>query len=236
MIFLFAAAPGAAAVWLSFRLKDVYKASKKEAGYSNRLAFSNALRGLPSSYWRSLIVLSIFAFANSTDALLLLRAKNLGFSDSQVLCAYMLFNLVYAVSAYPAGILSDRFGRWRIIFGGWFLYALIYLGFATASSIWLWGLFPVYGLFMGMTEGVGKAVIASGLPEDRRGTAMGFFFMVSGFMTLGGSLAAGIVWDQLGPQAPFYLGAGAAAVACASGIVIIGIPIINQKVINSTPR
>ena len=219
-IFLLTALPGAGAIFLSFRLRDVARTDDTPQ-CRQRIRFSESLRGLPKHYWRSLVILGIFAFANSTDALLLLRAKGLGFSDVQVMAAYILFNLVYAASAYPAGVLSDRFGRWRMILGGWVLYALIYYGFAAAPSGWLWGLFPLYGLFMGMTEGVGKALVSSGLPAHQRGSALGFFFMVSGLMTLAGSLVAGIAWDLLGPQAPFYLGSAAAALAVVAGTAVM---------------
>lgn len=108
-----------------------------------------------------------------------------------------------------------------MMLGGWTLYGLVYSGFALAGPGGLWLLFPVYGLYMGLTEGVGKAIVASGLPPERRGTAMGFFLMVTGFMTLAGSLAAGLAWDLIGPAAPFWLGAGAALLAVVVGLVLL---------------
>jgi len=219
LIFLLAALPGAVAVRLAFRLRD-QDGIRAACAEGPRLPLRRSLRGLPAAYWRSLALLGLFAFANSTDALLLLRAKNLGLGDVQVVAAYVLFNLTYAASAYPAGALSDRFGRWRMMFGGWTLYGLVYFGFALSGPQGLWLLFPVYGLYMGLTEGVGKAIVAVGLPPERRGTAMGFFLMVTGFATLAGSLAAGLAWDLIGPAAPFWLGGSAALLAVGAGLVL----------------
>ena len=217
-IFLLATLPGVVAVWLTFRLKDTAFAPAKPA---QRRPLRESLKGLPWGYWRALALLSLFALANSTDALLLLRAKNLGFSDLHVIGAYVLFNLAYAVTAYPAGIVSDRFGRWRVLLAGWTLYALTYFGFALSGPGWVWGLFPVYGLYMGLTEGVGKALVASGIPMERRGTAMGFFFMLTGLLSLLGNLAAGLAWDLIGPGAPFLLGG---TVALLAVVPALGLP------------
>ncbi|MDD3311436.1 MFS transporter [Pseudodesulfovibrio sp.] len=222
-IFLLSALPGVAAVWLTFRLREPgdrpADADKASAPAAPKLPLRESLRGLPGEYWRSLALLSLFAFANSTDALLLLRAKDLGLGDLQVIAAYVLFNLTYAATAYPAGLLSDRVGRWRLMLGGWTLYALVYFGFALTGPAGLWALFPVYGLYMGLTEGVGKAIIASGIPRERKGTAMGFFLMVTGLTTLAGSLAAGLAWDHIGPRAPFIMGGAAALLAVAAGLI-----------------
>ncbi|EGB15605.1 major facilitator superfamily MFS_1 [Pseudodesulfovibrio mercurii] len=218
-IFLLAALPGIVAVWLTFRLKEPDAAPAATA--APRLPLREALRGLPPAYWRALLLLSLFSLANSTDALLLLRTRDLGFSDTHVIGAYVLFNLVYAASAYPAGILSDRIGRWRLMLGGWTLYALTYFGFALSGPAGIWALFPIYGLYMGLTEGVGKAIIASGLPADRRGTAMGFFLMLTGLLSLAGNLAAGLAWDLIGPRAPFILGG---ALALLAVIVALALP------------
>ncbi|WP_338669063.1 MFS transporter [Pseudodesulfovibrio methanolicus] len=216
-IFLLAALPSLVAVWFTFRLKD--KEWEKEAA-SPRRPLRESLRGLPRSYWRALALLSLFALANSTDALLLLRTRDLGFSDIQVIGAYVLFNMVYAATAYPAGIVSDRVGRWRIMLGGWTVYALTYFGFALSGPGWIWVLFPVYGLYMGLTEGVGKAIIASGLPTERRGTAMGFFLMLTGLLSLLGNLAAGLAWDLIGPRAPFLMGGALALLAVVAALVL----------------
>ncbi|MEF2232225.1 MAG: MFS transporter [Pseudodesulfovibrio sp.] len=220
-IFLLAALPSVAAVWLTFRLRDSVPAKAKGTARTPVVA---SLRALPGGYWRTLALLCLFAFANSSDALLLLRTKDLGFGDVEVIAAYVLFNVVYAATAYPAGVLADRFGRWRMLLCGWTLYGLVYFGFALSGPGWIWALFPIYGLYMGLTEGVGKAVVASEIPEDLRGTAMGFFLMLTGLFTLAGNLAAGLAWDLIGPRVPFLMGGAAALAAVAAALLLLGRP------------
>jgi MFS family permease len=213
-IFLIATLPGIAAVWLTFGLKEEKNPNRQDVAAATCVpGQKNALPHLSKGYWITLGLLGIFAFANSSDTFLILRAKNLGLSDLQTIFAYTLFNAVYAVSAYPLGLLSDRVGRWRLVLSGWLLYAVVYFGFAFATMSAVWWLFPLYGLFMGLTEGVGKALIRDKIDEAHRGTAMGIFHMSLGFSSLAGSVVAGLLWDGISPKAPFVLGGSIALVA-----------------------
>ncbi|MEQ1501582.1 MAG: MFS transporter [Myxococcota bacterium] len=171
------------------------------------------LGGLPRSYWAVLGMLLVFSLANSSDMFLLLRAEDLGISAWAVVLTYAVYNVIYAVSSYPAGWLSDRFGRWGIIALGWALYAFVYAGFAITPAAGVWPLMAVYGLYMALTDGVGKALLADQVPAGHRGSAMGLFSAANGVTTLVASLVAGIVWDRSGPEAVFALGAGFAALA-----------------------
>lgn len=233
LIFLLAALPGAAAVLLTFRLREVARQpapggrpdacpdASPDVAATQPVAPGRPWSGLSGAYWKTLGLLMVFAFANSSDTLLLLRAKDLGLSDVQSILGYTLFNVVYAVSAYPLGVLSDRFGRWRMVISGWTLYALVYFGFAMADAGAVWWLFPVYGLFMGLTEGVGRALIRDKIPEEKKGTAMGIFHMSIGFTMLAGSVTAGYLWDAIGPKAPFVLGGSAALAAAALALFLL---------------
>lgn len=176
---------------------------------------AGALPRLPASYWKTLALLLIFALANSSDTFLLLRAADTGLSPWAVVLAYALLNLTYTLAAYPAGLLSDRVGRWRLIGAGWAIYAVVYVGFAFTGSAGVWPLMALYGLYMALTDGVGKALIADHAPKERRGTAMGIYYMASGLVTLVASVAAGVLWDLVGPSATFLFGAGTAVVALA---------------------
>lgn len=219
-IFLIATLPGLAAVWLTFGLKEAPCLQRQpEATEAGLPRPKSARPQLSTGYWITLGLLGLFAFANSSDTFLILRAKNLGLSDLQTIFAYTLFNAVYAASAYPLGLLSDRFGRWRMIASGWLLYAVVYFGFAFAGMTAIWFLFPLYGLFMGLTEGVGKALIRDNIDETHKATAMGIFHMSLGFSSLAGSILAGLLWDRIGPEAPFLLGGSVAllAVCCLLG-------------------
>lgn len=171
---------------------------------------------LPRSYWSVLAVLTLFSLANSSDTFILLRASELGYSPWAVVLVYALFNITYAGLSYPAGLLSDKLDRWRIIGAGWVIYAFAYAGFALLPNTHAWGMWPlmaVYGIYMALTDGVGKALIADHAPRQVRGAAMGLFYALTGVTTLGASLLAGFVWDRSGPPAAFLIGCGFAILA-----------------------
>ena len=158
---------------------------------------------LPRSYWTVLGVLVLFSLANSSDTFILLRASDLGYSPWAVVMVYALFNVTYAALSYPAGVLSDRLGRWRIIAVGWVIYAVVYAGFALLPATHAWGMWPLmalYGIYMALTDGVGKALIADHAPKHAAGAAMGIFYALTGLTTLVASLIAGLVWDRSGPH------------------------------------
>lgn len=159
---------------------------------------------------------AIFAVGNSSDAFLILRARDLGLSAFAAVFAYVVFNIVYGAFSMPAGSLSDRVGRRRVIAAGFVVFTLVYLGFAMASGPYaVWPLFAVYGLYMAMTEGVGKAFAADMAPRQAMGTALGTYHTITGMLTFFASLIAGLLWDAAGPRAPFLFGAGSALVATA---------------------
>ncbi len=163
-----------------------------------------------------LLASAVFALGNSSDAFLILRAKNLGLSAFAAVFAYVIYNLVYSFFSMPAGSLSDRIGRRRLIGAGFVIFALVYLGFALASSTaMVWPLFAVYGLYMALTEGVGKAFAADMAPAHARGTGLGTYQTATGLLTFFSSLIAGLLWDAVGPFAPFLFGAAAALAAAA---------------------
>jgi MFS family permease len=175
---------------------------------------------LPATFKRYLVVVLIFTLGNSADAFLLLRAQERGMSILGLLALLVVMNTVYTVVSGPAGALSDRFGRKRLLAGGWALYALVYLGFAAAGATWqLPLLFALYGLYYGLTEGVAKAAVADLVPQAARGTAYGWFNGAIGVAALPASLFAGLLWQGagawpgLGPAAPFLAGALLAGLA-----------------------
>jgi MFS family permease len=171
---------------------------------------------LPRSYWSVLALLVLFSLANSSDAFLLLRVRDLGWSPWAVVLAYALFNVTYAALSYPAGVLSDRLGRWGVIGTGWAIYAAVYAGFAFLPASLAWGAWPLmaaYGVYMALTDGVGKALLADHAPRERRGAAMGLFHAATGVTTLGASLLAGELWDHVGATAALGVGAAFAVLA-----------------------
>ena len=206
--------PAALAVLLlvaGIQEKRAQPAAAREAGVSVKL---------PGSFKRYLIVIVVFTLGNSADAFLILRAQERGMNILGVLGLLVLLNLVYTVVSGPAGSLSDRIGRKRLLAAGWFLYALVYLGFALMGAAWqLFVLFALYGLYYGLTEGVAKAYVADLAAQDVRGTAYGWFNAAVGLAALPASLLAGLLWQGagdwsgFGAAAPFYFGALLAAAA-----------------------
>ncbi len=179
---------------------------------------------LPGSYWAVLGVLILFSLANSSDTFLLLRARDLGYSSWSIVLVYALFNVTYSALSYPLGVLSDRIGRWRIIATGWSIYAASYVGFALLPNSYAWGMWPLmafYGVYMALTDGINKALIADHAPKEHRGAAMGLFYALTGATTLIASLLTGVVWDLIGPAPALLLGAGFAMLALLA-LAILG--------------
>jgi len=179
-----------------------------------------SLKSMGKPFFIFLVIVSIFTLGNSSDAFLVLRAQNLGISVIGILIMLAVFNLIYALVSTPAGSLSDRVGRRRLIVGGWLVYAAIYLGFALAQQAWqVWVLYVVYGFYYGMAYGTANAMVADLVPEELRGTAYGTYNAVIGLLAFPSSLIAGLLWQGagswtgFGPSAPFFFGGSLALVA-----------------------
>ena len=173
-----------------------------------------------------MLIVGLFDLGNSSDAFLVLRAQERGMSVTGILGMLVVFNLVYTLISTPAGSLSDRIGREKLIIGGWIVYALVYLGFGLANTIWhVWVLYILYGLYYGLAYGTSKAMVADLVPEELRGTAYGTYNAVLGMIDLPASLIAGFLWQGagswqgFGPSAPFLFGAGAALLA--AGLMMV---------------
>ena len=177
-------------------------------------------KGLGKPFLIFLLIVGLFDLGNSSDAFLVLRAQERGMSVLSILLMLASFNLVYALVSTPAGSLSDRVGRRKVIIGGWLVYGAIYLGFALAQQPWhMWALFILYGVYYGLAYGTAKAMVADLVSPDLRGTAYGTYNAVLGILDFPASLIAGILWSGLGrwaglgPSAPFYFGAAMALLA-----------------------
>jgi MFS family permease len=187
---------------------------------------SFSLRAVNPRFRSFLLILVLFTLGNSSDAFLILRAQERGLSVAGVLAMLITFNAVYALVAGPAGALSDRVGRHRLIVAGWLVYALLYLGFALAATGWqVWLLYALYGLYYGTVEGAAKALVADLVPPEQRGTAYGLYNTAIGLAALPASLLAGVLWQGVGgwggfgPAAPFL--AGALLSLLAAGLLLV---------------
>lgn len=214
MIVLISLVPAVLAVFtLAFGTKDVDVAGQREAP-----KFSLKKMGKPFNIF--LVIVSIFTLGNSSDSFLVLRSQNLGVSVIGIMVMLAVYNLIISLIATPAGSLSDRIGRRKLIIGGWLLYAAVYLGFALANNAWqVWLLYIVYGLYFGMAFGTANAMVADLVPENLRGTAYGTYHAVIGLLAFPSSLIAGILWQGVGnwggfgPSAPFFFGGALALLA-----------------------
>jgi len=167
-------------------------------------------------------IAGLFALGNSSDVFLILRAQQIGISTIMIPVVYLLFNLVYSLSSIPAGMAADRFGKKRVILLGFMLFAILYYGFAVASTTRaIWILFGFYGLFMGLTEGIQKAFLSTIIPQDFKATAFGVYNTVIGVAMFPASLIGGWLWDNLGASATFYFGAITAAISAILFIAFI---------------
>lgn len=187
------------------------------------------LRGLERRFQGFLLIVVLFTLGNSSDAFLILRGQERGLNVVAVLGMVLSFNLVYSLVSGPAGALSDRIGRRRVIVGGWLVYGLIYLGFALARAGWqVWVLFAAYGVYYGLAEGTAKALVADLVTPEQRGTAYGAYNAAVGVAAFPASLIAGLLWQGFGPwpgfgpAAPFLFGAVLALLA--TGLLVWWLP------------
>jgi len=178
---------------------------------------------LPGSLWTYLVVSGVFALANSSDAFLLLRASELGVAAAAIPLIWIVLHIAKMLSSYPLGILSDRMGRLPSLLVGFVWYAASYLGFAVISGpIWPWVLFALYGIFYGLTEGVGKAFVADLVPKTRRGSGFGLYNGVVGLAALPSGVLTGFVWRRYGGT-PALLLCAALSLLSAAGLLGLGV-------------
>ncbi len=209
------------------------KKTEKKEGQSFKLSDFNR------EFKLFLAISIIFAIGNSSNAFLILRARNIFESFggipsivasvfgsmavlAVVILSYVVYNITYSLASMPAGILSDRFGRRNLIVGGFLIFAMVYLGFALANQGYLiWLLFAVYGFYIAMTDGVGTAFVVDMVPFEKRGTAIGIYYTATGLMALASSIIAGLLWDIIGAYAPFLLGSVMAFAAAVLLVVLL---------------
>jgi MFS family permease len=177
----------------------------------------------PRAYWNYLLVTALFGLGNSSNAFLILRTQEVGASLQHTILIYAAFNLMAALISYPAGSLSDQWGRRNVLLAAFIIFFVGYLGLAVTHNILLNAtMFVFYGLFQGIFRAVGKAFAADFVPEHLRASAVGWYSTTVGLLQLVASLIAGMLWDRVSHEAVFYYGA-ACALAGALGL-LMGIP------------
>jgi len=207
---------------LFFFVREVGRKPSLSGGSHHGFTWNWLRAGFDTRFKFFLVIMAVFTLGNSSDFFVILRAQNLGSSVIHVALMLVLFNATYAAISLPAGMLSDKLGRRRVITLGWFIYALVYLGFALVSSLWqVWLLFACYGIYYGVVEGVARAFVADLVVEEKRGTAYGLYHGVVGLTLLPASLIAGWMWDAINPSAPFFFGAALAFLAMLGIMALI---------------
>jgi MFS family permease len=223
-LFALTLVPGAIAVWLLFKVPE--KVEPAEAGRPARTAGSPD--GLPGRFYSYLAVLLLFTLGNSSDAFLLLRFSDLGFAATSIPLLWAALHVVKAVSSAWGGTVSDRLGRRGVIASGWVIYAVVYAGFSEVrSGAGLVGLFMVYGVYYGLSEGTEKALVADLAPPSLRGTAFGYYNAVLGIGSLVASVVFGAIWKWIGARAAF--GTGAALALAAALLLFLVVPAAPRK-------
>ena len=216
IVFLIAAAIGIMApVVLFFRLREQPAEVADRSGPIDAPERGSLRRGY-SSY---LVVCVIFALGNSSDAFILIRAHEVGWSNSQLPLLWAFHHLVKSMAAVPGGTLSDRHSRGMVVSFGWAAYALTYIGFAFASSQWqIVALLLVYALYHGLAEGAERAIVADLSDRGARGRAYGLYHGLIGVAALPAGIGTGLLWDRFGPA--WALGVNAAFAAVASAFLM----------------
>ena len=187
----------------------------------DKQSFLSGIKSIDSKLKFFIIVSSIFAFANFNISFFILKAKDSGIADTNVILLYVLYNILYTLVSYPFGIVADRIGRDKVIMIGFGVFIVTTLGFAYAASsfINIIILFALLGIYIGIFDGSQKAYISQITAPSLKATALGTVGTLTGLITLPSSLVAGILWDAFGSIATFEFGSIVAIIALASFII-----------------
>ncbi|HOW10469.1 MAG TPA: MFS transporter [Bacteroidales bacterium] len=208
LIFLLAGIPAILAIFvLVFGIKE---ARKKKEELFTKFQF----REFPSKYYFFLTIIFVFTLGNSTDALLMVKANDVGVKVALIPLVYLVTSLVAVAVSIPVGAFADRIGKEKILIAGFTIYAVVYFGFGiTTSTGAIVGLFALYGLYSAATDSIQKAYISDMIDENKKGTGLGIYNGLLGITLLPASLIAGTLYDKVNSSVPFYFGAATAALS-----------------------
>lgn len=224
-LFLLAVVPGLLAIFASLLLRDKNPAPTSVKVSIPFFSFLHYWKAGPSAYRRLVGGLLLFTLFNSSDVFLLLQIKQAGATDTQVIGIYIFYNLVYALTSFPMGILADKVGLKTIFIVGIILFAAVYFGMALNTNVYMFlGLFFLYGLYAAATEGIAKAWISNITDRKDTATAIGTFSGLQSLCTLLASSLTGLVWSQFGAAAAFSA-TGVVAVLVAVYFLFIPKPV-----------
>lgn len=228
-LFYLAFIPGVIAILTSAIVKEKNKQAAvfKKQALANIFSFMYYWKQSSPAYKKLVTGLLLFALFNSSDVFLLLKMKENGMSDTAIIGVYIFYNLVYALAAYPAGILADRIGLKKIFISGIILFMMVYAGFAVNKNLYIFiALITLYGLYAAATEGIAKAWISNIADSKEVATAIGTYSGFQSIAALAASSLAGFVWFSIGSAAVFSISAVA---ALAVVVYLAGIPYAADK-------
>lgn len=215
-LFFLAFIPGVFAVLITFLLKDKPSVHKVAAPRRSFFSFLGYWKQSPAAFRKVTIGLLIFALFNSSDVFLLLKLRESGMNDTWVIGVYIFYNLIYALSSFPLGILADKVGLRKMFIAGLIMFALVYLGMAIGSGWYVYLiLFSVYGIYAAATEGIAKAWISNIADKKDTATAIGFYSGFQSICTLLASSLTGMIWYSFGSAVAFVITA-----AVTIGVVV----------------
>lgn len=203
LVYFVALIPSSIAVLFALIIKDKERVNPD---IKNRIGIKIFWKETSIEYKWLLIILTAFAFVNSSDVFLILKTQNVSGSDTTALLGYIFYNIIYAASSYPIGIISDKFGKPEVFISGLVIFSLVYLGFGISTNYFVnIILFGIYGIYAASTEGISKAWISDIIPSHFRGTAIGLVTTLGSIGIMLGSVFAGFLWDNFGSSVPFIL-------------------------------
>lgn len=215
VLFYVAAIPGLLSVCM------IALVTERRIAVAAKSTLDVSLRKFPSRYWKYLLATALFGIGNSSNSFLILQTRDVGISLAGTIVIYAAFNLVAALVSYPAGFVSDRFGRRNLLALSLAIYLLTYIGFGmTRHVVVIACCFVLYGTYQGISRSVGKALAADLVPPSVRASGLGWYMATTGFLGLIASIVAGQLWDRVGHPAVFFYGAVFAAIGV---IALIGL-------------
>jgi len=208
LIFLLAGIPSILGILVL--ILGIKEAKKCKENLITKFRFSD----FPGRYYLFLAIIFIFTLGNSTDALLMVKANEVGVKVAYIPLVYLVTSIVSVLLSIPLGSLADRIGKEKLLIAGYLVYAVVYYGFGVTSSVGvIVALFALYGLYSAATDGIQKAFISDIIDKNKQGTGLGIYNALLGITLLPASVIAGLLYDKINSSIPFYFGAVTAVIS-----------------------
>jgi MFS family permease len=216
LIFLLAGIPAVLSILVI--ILGIKEAKRNQESLFKKFHFND----FPAKFYLFLVIVFVFTLGNSTDALLMVKANEVGVKVAFIPLVYMITSVVAVLLAIPVGSLSDRVGKEKILVAGYLIYAIVYYGFGVTSHVGaIVGLFAMYGFYSAATDGIQKAFISDITDKNKQGTGLGIYNALLGITLLPASLIAGVLYDKVNSRVPFYFGAVTALLSAVMMIFFV---------------